>query len=532
MRATIMKRSWNVCLKTTTGLAAVLLAGGLAGCTPSVVGSGPPAAALAAPAGEARCSALVGASVDAGVVESAEHIGPGATIVGGETAGAKTASAVCRVRVRLNPVAGSDIRAEIWLPDAWNHKLFALGGAGFDGGLNPGGGALLAKAAGQGYASLATDVGHVPVANAVSWAHGKPQSVIDFGHRGNHVAAVAAKQLIGAYYGRPAQHAYFMGCSNGGRDGVMEASRYPDDYDGVIAGAPARRYLEIVTQLIAFSRISSEVPSLSSKVDLVHKAIMAKCDGLDGVKDGILENPLACKFDPAELQCKGDSAPTCLSPAEVDGFRRIYEGPRLKSGERIIGGPMVGSEGVPGNWNAWVLSPIGAMAGQEVYRWMVFDDPNWKVETFDLDRDYPQAKARIGDVINAEDPDLRAFAKRGGKLIMYQGWADPAITPLETIGYLDAVRKASPSAARNVRLFMVPGMMHCAGGPGANVFDMQPALEAWVEKGLAPERIIATDAASGTPPASRPLCAWPKTAHYDGSGSIRDAASFSCKAPA
>ncbi|GGL34973.1 tannase/feruloyl esterase family alpha/beta hydrolase [Caulobacter rhizosphaerae] len=522
----------DVWLRTGAALGAMTLAAGLWGCAQSPAGAGPAAQDLALAPDAARCAGLVGARIDGGRVESAERVAPGATIATGETAGAKVSTALCRVRLRLNPVADSDIRVEVWLPDTWNHKLFALGGAGFDGGLNPGGGALLGKATAQGYASVATDVGHAPVANAVSWAHGKPQAVIDFGHRGNHVAAVAAKQLIGAYYGRPAKHAYFLGCSNGGRDGVMEASRYPDDYDGVIAGAPARRYLEIVTQLISYSRISSEVPTLSSKLNLVHGAVMAKCDGLDGVKDGILENPLACKFDPVELQCKGADSAACLTSAEVDGFRRIYGGLRLKSGERVIGGPVVGSEGVPGNWGAWILSPIGAMAGQEIYRWMVFDDPNWKVETFDLDRDYPVAKARIGATINADEPDLRAFAKRGGKLIMYQGWADPAITPLETINYLQAVRETSPQAASQVRLFMVPGMMHCAGGPGANVFDMQPALEAWVEKGQAPERVVATEAGGGDPPASRPLCAWPKTAHYNGAGSTRDAANFTCKAPA
>ncbi len=480
------------------------------------------------------CAALAGLKVEAGAVEGAERFGKGDTVVGGETAGANVVADLCRVRVRLQPVPGSDIKVEVWLPDRWNNKLFGFGGAGFDGGLSPGGANLLNKAVADGYAAVETDVGHKPVPGLEPWVHKQPEKVVDFGHRGNHLAAVVAKQVIAAYYGDPAKHAYFLGCSNGGRDALMEATRYPEDYDGVIAGAPARRYLEVLTQLLWYYDAvhgPGGAPKIESKLGLVHDAIMKKCDRLDGVADGVLENPLRCRFDPAKLQCKGADAPTCLTKAEVGAFRKIYGGPKLGNGERISSGPALGSEGGENNWTGWVTTPQTAAFGQEFYRWMVFDDPNWSVENFNLDRDYPLGRERVAPIVNVDTPDLSAFVRRGGKLIIYQGWNDPIITGADTIKYYEEVRrKIGASAGDHVRLFMVPGMTHCAGGPGATSFDMQPELEKWVERGKPPERVIAVKPDSKES-FSRPLCPWPKTAHYNGSGSISDAASFTCSAP-
>jgi feruloyl esterase len=314
----------------------------------------------------------------------------------------------------------------------------------------------------------------------------------------------------------------------------MEVSRYPDDYDAVIAGAPARRYLEILTQLTWHNRTvhgPGGASNLEAKLNLIHDAIMKKCDQIDGVKDGILENPQLCQFDPGELQCKGADASTCMTSAEVRALRKLYAGPMLRDGKLVIHGPALGSERIPGGWTEWVTTPKLAFVGQEFYRWMVYDDPAWMVENFDLDRDYPAARAHIASVINADNADLRAFAQRGGKLIMYQGWNDPVITPRETIKFYEEVRQHLGAAADDhVRLFMVPGMGHCGGGPGATSFDMQPELERWVERGQAPERVIAVNPESAQP-FSRPLCVWPKTAHYNGSGSTNDAANFTCKAP-
>lgn len=508
---------------------------GAAAVTAGVAASqGQAQAQTAAGPAAARCAALTGKTVEAGRVESAEWLSAGATIAGGETAGAKVSTDLCRVRMRLHPAAGSDITVEVWLPNGWNSKLFGLGGGGFDGALSAGGAGLLGKFAKEGYAAVATDVGHKAGAPLESWVHKQPEKVVDFGHRGNHLAAVVAKQVIAAHYGDKPKNAYFLGCSNGGRDGLSLATRYPEDYDGIIAGAPAQRYIEVLTTMIWNHRAihgPGGAPNLGAKVELINGAVMKRCDKLDGVEDGILENPLACRFDPAELQCKGADAASCLTPAEVTATRKIYSGPRLSNGTPIGKGAEPGSELTADGWPGWVIPAQTKDYGQDFYRWFVFDDPNWKLESFDFDRDYPETRKRIGAIVDPDSGDLRAFARRGGKLIMYQGWSDPGITPGATLKYYDGVRKRlGRTTDDHVRLFMVPGMFHCANGPGAWQFDMQPALEAWVEQGRAPERVVGVK--PGAEPAfSRPLCAWPKTAHYNGSGSTRDAANFTCKAP-
>ena len=501
---------------------ALLIACGLAG------------AVSAAQAADA-CAALAGLKVEAGAVEGAERFAASELVKGGETEGATAAVAMCRARVRLQPVPGSDIKVEVWLPDNWNGKMQGYGGAGFDGGLSPGGAQSLNKALGRGYAAVQTDAGHKPGAGVQRWVHKQPEKVVDFGHRANHLAAVVAKQVIQARYGKPASRAYFLGCSNGGREALMEASRYPDDYDGIVAGAPARRYTEVLTKLIwnhdaVFG--AGGAPKLADKLGLVHRAVMDKCDALDGVKDGLLENPQACRFDPAEIQCKGEESASCLTSAEVGALRKIYEGPRLAKGQPVMHGPALGGELSKDGWTAWITSPQTGVYGQEFYRWMVFDDPAWTLEQFQLDRDYPLALQRIAPTLNADSPDLGAFVRRGGKLVMYQGWDDPVISPADTLGYLDAVRaKLGAATDASVRLFMVPGMGHCAGGPGATDFDMQAEIEKWVEQGQAPAQVLATKPDAGDAPLSRPLCPWPQTAHYKGGGSTRDAVNFNCKAP-
>lgn len=479
------------------------------------------------------CERLTGTKVADGLVEGAERFANGELIAGGATTGAKAAADLCRVRLTLRPVPGSEIKVEVWLPDNWNGKLMGFGGGGFDGSLNKDSGAFLNQAVAQGYASVATDVGHTPAPTPGTWIHKQREKVVDFGHRGTHLAAVVAKQVITARYGTTAKRAYFQGCSNGGRDALMLVTRYPGDYDAVVAGAPAIRYLEVVTQLVTNSQTVATAPRMEAKLGLVHDAILQKCDALDGVKDGILENPLRCNFDPAELQCSGAEGLSCLSASEVGAFRKIYTGPRPRNGQRLTSPPMPGSEGLPGNWSAWVTGPVPRIAGEEFYRWMVYDDPAWSIRNFDFDRDYAAARARIAPVINVENPDIRPFIRRGGKLIIYQGWDDPAITPGMTLGYYSAIRRKIGRKAtdRHVRLFMVPGMAHCGGGPGATSFDMQRELEKWDASDAAPTRIPAfkPDIASGEQPFSRPLCAWPSVARYNGSGSIRDAANFSCR---
>jgi feruloyl esterase len=526
-------RKSNFC-RATGAAVAILIASGFA-VVAAEGQSALPARSTSATVPQAdACSVLAGRKVESGLVEGAETFSKGQAIVGGETAGATAGANLCRARLMLQPEPGSSIKVEVWLPETWNGKMFGFGGAGFDGGLSPGGAQSLNKVVAQGYAAVQTDVGHKPVPGLEAWVHKQPEKVVDFGHRGNHLAAVVAKQVIAAYYGNPAKRSYFLGCSNGGRDALMAASRYPEDYDGIVAGAPARRYLEVLTQLLWYHQAvhgPGGAPTLETKLGLVHYAIMKKCDRLDGVNDGIMENPQRCRFDPAELQCKGGDVSTCLTKAEVAAFRKIYGGPQLSSGQQISSGLALGSEGIPNSWTAWVTTLQTAAFGQEFYRWMVFDDPKWNVEDFKLDRDYPLGRERVAPIVNVDSADLTAFARRGGKLIIYQGWDDPIIAPTDTINYYEDIRKhVGSNADEHVRLFMVPGMGHCAGGSGASSFDMQPELEHWIEQGKAPERVIAIKPDSAEP-FSRPLCAWPKTARYDGSGSSNDAANFNCKAP-
>lgn len=507
----------------------------VAGCAGPVVSAQNHAEAGALPAVSAEsCAVLTGSKVEAGTVELAERVVTGATLVGGATAGVSAPSDICRVRIRLQPAPGSDINVEVWLPDNWNNKLYALGGGGFDGALGPGGATLLGIQAAKGFAGVMTDVGHAAGASLESWAHRQPEKVVDFGHRGNHLAAVAAKQVIAAYYGRQPRHAYFMGCSNGGRDGLSLATHYPEDYDGIIAGAPAQRYLEVLTTMAWNTRAihgPGGAPNLEAKVGLIHDAVMQSCDTLDGVKDGILENPRLCKFDPKVLQCKGADQPTCLTAEEVNVASKIYSGPLLRDGTSISKGASPSSETTADGWPGWVIPARAKDFPEDFYRWLVFDDPSWKFEMFDLDRDYAIARERIAPIVNPDSGDLRAFARRGGRLIIYQGWLDAGITPEVTLDYFDRVGGHLGSVRDDhVRLFMVPGMYHCANGPGADSFDMQPALERWVEQGEAPERVIAVKQGA-EPSFSHPLCAWPKTAHFNGTGSTRDAASFTCRVP-
>jgi hypothetical protein len=496
-----------------------------------------------------RCSALTGQRLSTGRIETAQYVAAGSRLFMEVQEGilaplnALTAPrGFCRVRVYLRPTKDSDILVEAWLPDTWNGKLYAVGGGGFSGGYATAP-LTLREPLAEGYAGLSTDVGH-PAGETAQWAYGHREKLIDYAYRGNHLAAVTAKEAIRSLYGRSASRAYFHGCSNGGRDALMEVSRFPNDYDGVIAGAPASSWTALMTNFMATRKAmfgSNGVTEIGKKLTVINTTVMAKCDALDGVKDGIIEVPGNCRFDPTELQCKpnvGDEA-NCLTPNEVAAARTIYGGTALGNGKQIMPGFAVGGE--TSGWNEWITSdkPMQSGLATEYFRWMVYGQANWDVHQFDTDRDYALAQQRTG-FLNSDNPNIRAFVRRGGKLILYHGWNDAAIPPQWTVQYFDAARRRSDPTGQSTRLFMAPGMGHCFGGPGPNKFDMLPDLDAWVEKGAAPERVIATKypndlhALIGMPQKpirTRPLCAWPKIARYKGAGSIDDAASFSCEMP-
>jgi hypothetical protein len=444
----------------------------------------------------------------------------------------------CRVTAMLRPAAGSEITAEVWLPQPWNGKLLGAGGSGFNGGLFAAPSALREPLA-KGYAGLVTNAGH-NFAFSAKFSQYREQ-YIDYAYRANHVAAMFAKALISSYYGRPARRAYFHGCSNGGRDALMEARRFPEDYDGIIAGAPAAGWSRLMAADAWNVQAAARAPQLEDKLQLVQKSVIAKCDALDGINDGLLENPLSCQFDPAELRCLGAETSQCLTEDEVTALHNIYRGPHLRDGSKVYGGQPVGGEALPGNWDDWILDEDSgqALLARETFRWMVYGDSEWDIGRFDIDRDYAKAKLEVGPMMDSDDPDLNAFTRRGGKLMLYHGWNDAALPATATLDYFTALRDTLGSSLEGqVRLFMVPGMMHCSGGPGTTDFDALEHMDLWVERGLAPDRIVATaydPPAESTPvpgatvARTRPLCAWPKQARYSGKGSVSEAESFVCE---
>jgi feruloyl esterase len=498
----------------------------------------------------AGCEALTGTSLPNGKVDAAVPVAKGATV---ETEkgkpGLPAAAGFCRVQATLSAGPGSSIKVELWLPDraAWNGKLLGAGNGGFGANLTiP---ALLMRGGVEkGYAAVGSDMGHFGESDVdAKWALNAPEKIKDFGWRANHLAAGFAKTIVAAYYTPPLKAAYFHGCSDGGREALMEAQRFPEDYDAVVAGAPAIPWTRMTSafaadHLAVFGDPASALPA--DKLKLLQTASLGQCDKIDGVTDGVIDDPRRCGFDPGVLQCKpGDASGQCLSTAQVKSARALYRGARGPDGKPFFHGYAPGAEAVSGTWDLW-LTGANAQHGRfatEFYRYMVHSDPNWQISSFDIARDYPLAKQRMGGDLDADNADLGPFLRRGGKLILYHGWNDAAIAPGNTIDYYQRVRSAQPGlAAGSVRLFMVPGMSHCLAGPGPNVFDAVGTLDKWRQGGPAPEQMVATKydndlfAYLGFPATrirSRPLCAWPKVARWNGTGSTDDAASFSCAAP-
>ena len=442
----------------------------------------------------------------------------------------KALPAFCRVQAALKPANDSDIKIEVWMPvSGWNNKLQSVGNGAWAGGIvYP----ALATALGQGYATASTDTGHV--GNDPSFISGHPDKLIDFGYRGVHEMTFAAKGIIAAFYGEAPKLSYFSGCSTGGRQAMAELQRYPGDYDGVIAGDPVFDSSHIQgTQLwlwqIFHKDEAANMPP--EKLTLLHNAVIASCDALDGVKDGVLENPKRCGFDPGELKCKEGDAPTCLTAPQVEAARQSYVGPvNPRTGQPLWPGREWGSE------LGWVnhsgKSP--STYASDLYRYVVFHDPQWDYRDFDFDRDVGIAQKAMKDTMDSVDPDLRPFFEHGGKLIQYHGWNDPGVAPQASVNYYRAAAAklgGIGSANDKYRLFMVPGMGHCGGGDGTSTFNMIGALEQWVEGGKAPDWIPASRVRNGAVDRTRPLCPYPQVAAYKGSGSTNDAANFVCRVP-
>jgi tannase/feruloyl esterase len=436
--------------------------------------------------------------------------------------------AFCRIAATLKPTSESEIKIEVWLPaSGWNGKLQAVGNGAFNGSISY---AALMSAVTRGYAAASTDTGHT--GSSASFALGQQEKLIDFGWRAVHEMAGAAKTIVTAYYGSGPTYAYWNGCSAGGRQGMKEAQRFPDDFDGIIAGAPALDWTSRAAQAVGVAQHLEENAAarlLAADRERLHRAVLDACDANDGVKDGLLENPGRCAFDPDALRCTGSDDTSCLTAARVDTARLIYASMTNAATHRAVTGLERGSEL---GWTDLGWTASARATGLDHFRFVVFRDPRWEFSQFNRDRDVARAEDVDAGTINALDPNLTPFIRSRGKLIHYHGWSDPQISPGNSTQYYSRVLEALGGRTHvhdSYRLFMVPGMAHCGGGEGPNTFDMLAALEQWVEHGRAPDRIIASHSTNRVVDRTRPLCPYPEVAAYRGSGSINEASNFVCR---
>jgi len=432
--------------------------------------------------------------------------------------------AFCRVAATLTPSSDSDIKIEVWLPaSGWNGKLQAVGNGAWAGTVSY---PAMANALSAGYGTVSTDTGHV--GGNANFMVGHPEKLVDFEERAVHEMTVTARAVAAAYYGAAPRKTYFNGCSTGGRQALTAAQRYPADFDAIVAGAAANfAKRQTFGQIWLWQATHKDEASMLTPAQyaVLKKAVLAQCDALDGVTDGVLENPTRCTFDPAVVECKGRAAADCLTAPQVEAARKIYAGAsNAKTHEPLYPGLEPGSES---GWNGSVAArPVGY--AEDFFKYIVFKDEQWDPKALNYDADLVTAD-RTPTGLNAVDADLSTFTARGGKLLMYHGWSDPGIPPENSVNYYESVLKTTKGARDSVRLFMVPGMGHCGGGDGTSTFDMAAAVDRWVESNAAPSTIPASRVVGGAVVRTRPLCAYPATAAYKGTGSTDDAANFVCK---
>jgi Tannase and feruloyl esterase len=510
--------------------------------------------AFAAPASVLHadsCSAIKDLKLPDTTIDTAERVTSGDLDVPGMDKPLHELPVFCRVTGVLRPTTDSEIRFEVWMPENdWNNRFLGVGNGGFAGSIGYQG---LAGNLKRGFATAGSDAGHQAQGEDASWAFDHPEKIKDFGWRAVHLTAERAKDVVKAYYGKPATRAYFDSCSDGGREALMEAQRFPEDYDGILAGAPANNWTRLLTSGVDVTQKSEGDPRAyisSLKLPAIQRAALAACDKLDDVKDGIINDPAKCHFDPSVLLCKGADSLDCLTQPQVDSLEAFYAGGVDSYGKSIFPGYVMGDESA---WREWVLGAgpgagYGVQYVQNYFRYMVTGDAKWSLLQADVDASLAAAIKETSTALDSTNPDLSPFSARGGKLIMYHGWDDPAISPWNSIAYYQSVQKTmSPEKTDSfMRLYMAPGVEHCVGGPGPSSFGQMGLATAvgpkygifdvlvdWVEKGVPAADVIAT---KYTPDnkvlMARPLCPYPAVAKYKGAGDTNDASNFACSKPA
>ena len=508
---------------------------------------------LIIPASATTCEKL-GAIIISGVnVTSASDVASGHFTPPG-SGKALDLPAFCRIVAVAKPTSDSVINFEVWIPtsERWNRNFLGVGNGGYNGAIYY---EEMADALNRGFATASTDTGHT--GSDLAFAYGHPEKITDWGYRAIHIMSESAKLIIRDYAGALPKHSYFMGCSTGGHQALSEVQRFPGDYDGVVAGDPGNDRVHLnIGFLWAFGATHDANGNAilpSSKLSLLNKAALEACDTADGVKDGVISDPETCQFDPAALLCKDKENDECLTAAQVAAVKKVYSGPRNpRTGEQIIAGYSPGSESPEGDtwahgWETYVIDRKEPMR-LDFWKYWVFNDANWDWRKFDYDHDVSYADRKVA-AVNASSPDLSAFMARGGKIIMYSGWADPVGPPLDAINYykqVEAVIGGRQKTQTFFRLFMVPGMAHCGGGPGPNFFggfgpvasppeikrepehDVMSALVQWVDRGVAPDQIVAAHVTGSNIDRTRPVCAYPKVARWNGIGSSDEAKNFIC----
>jgi tannase/feruloyl esterase len=487
----------------------------------------------------ATCESLASLKLPNTAIDMAQSVAAGQLKLevrgGGEEGGAtnptpfKDLPAFCRVAATLKPSADSDIKMEVWLPaSGWNGKLKAEGNGGWAGSISY---AAMAEALKRGYATTSTDTGHT--GGRGTFVLGHPEKLKDYAGRAIHEMTVKAKAVTDAFYSNAPKFTYYQGCSTGGRQGLTEAQRFPDDFDGILVGSAANPRSTLAlwqtwVGVVALKDAASRIPT--SKLPMIHAAALEACDAKDGLKDGLIDDPRTCDFNPKVLLCKNGDGPTCLTAAQVETATRLLSPIKdTRTGAVLTPGLLPGSEL---NWAPNITGAEPRSSATDHFKYVVFEDPNWDWRTLDPDTAAPKA-AETEQGINATDPNIKAFLARG-RMIQTQGWADQNIPPQFSINYYNKVIETVGSATKvqdSYRLFMAPGMGVCGGGDGPNTFDALGAMEQWVEHKKAPDQIIASHSTDGKADRTRPLCPYPQVAKYKGSGSIDDAANFACRMP-